>query len=108
LNEGLTKQRAIAKATTYKRGATLLLREALDTSESSVSLEKLQKKCVTDSKEIIDEQVGNFRFNFPAGRPFPEMTRNSDTEVLFSKTTIRSWTISRPTSTIKSSPLQNE
>jgi len=69
LNDGLTKQRVIAKASTYKRGATLLLREALDTSESSTSSVAPAKRCVTDSKEIISEEIGKFKFNFPAGIP---------------------------------------
>jgi hypothetical protein len=67
LNAGLTEQRALAKQKTYKRGATILLREALDMTDRSLPPEDLPKKCVTDSNEIILEKVNEFHFEFPAG-----------------------------------------
>jgi hypothetical protein len=67
LNTGLTEQRAIAKQKTYKRGATILLREALDTQDDILLPGDLPKKCVTDANEIISEKVNEFRFQFPAG-----------------------------------------
>lgn len=67
LNAGLTEQRAIAKQKTYKRGATILLREALDTQDDILLPGDLPKKCVTDANEIISEKVNEFRFQFPAG-----------------------------------------
>lgn len=67
LNAGLTEQRAIARQKTYKRGATILLREALDSQDDNLPPEDLPKKCVTDANEIISEKVNKFLFQFPAG-----------------------------------------
>src|SRR5271156_5030394 len=67
LNIGLTKERAIVKQKHYKRGATLLLREADDTAAASKDSEDIPKKCVTDHNQIITEHVNDFKFEFPAG-----------------------------------------
>jgi tRNA (uracil-5-)-methyltransferase len=67
LNVGLTEQRAVARKNSYKRGATILLREALERAAEGMSTEELHKRCVTDPKEVISEQVNGFRFEFPAG-----------------------------------------
>jgi len=65
LNVGLkeARQKVIADVSGYKRGATLLLRESTNDSCGS-------KTCVTDHKAIINEYVGQFRFQFPAGSFF--------------------------------------
>lgn len=70
LNSGLTEQRGLAKEKMFKRGATILLREAVDTeklSEGIAESSQLPKKYVTDPKEIITERVGDYKFQFPAG-----------------------------------------
>jgi tRNA (uracil-5-)-methyltransferase len=80
VNEGLMRQRALAKTTTYARGATLLCRESLgsskwadeatDTATELISTEP-SKICITDHKAIVTEQVGKYTFKFPAGTPIP-------------------------------------
>jgi hypothetical protein len=67
LNVGLTEQRALAKEKLYKRGATILLREALSKRDPNSPCDSL-KRYVTDPKEIIMERIGRFKFEFPAGR----------------------------------------
>jgi hypothetical protein len=67
LNVGLAEQRALAKEKLYKRGATILLREALATGIDFSSSGELPKRSVTNPKEIIAERVGKFIFEFPAG-----------------------------------------
>jgi hypothetical protein len=67
LNVGLTEQRAVAKEKLYRRGATILLREALSKTDPSLPDGSL-KRYVTDPKEIIIERIGEFIFEFPAGR----------------------------------------
>jgi hypothetical protein len=69
---GLTEQRALAKEKKFKKGATILLREALDTENISTAngtaiTTGLAKKCVTNPKEIITEMVNDYKFQFPAG-----------------------------------------
>lgn len=76
LNVGLVEQRALAKEKLYKRGATILLREALSKTDHSVPGNSL-KRYVTDPKEIIMECIGRFKFEFPAGR-IPKVRRSSD------------------------------
>jgi len=84
LNLGLTEQRALAREKTFKRGATILLREAVDTEKLSPTTEtastestipvtspEIPKKYVTDQKETITELVNNYKFQFPAGPPPP-------------------------------------
>jgi hypothetical protein len=66
LNAGLLEQRALAKQKVYKRGATILLREALSTTQGATS-EDATKRYVTDPNEIIVEDVNGFQFEFPAG-----------------------------------------
>ena|SRR5271155_3502133 len=66
LNKALVEQRAFAKQRTYKRGATLLLREALAIDQGDDSGEA-GKRCVTDPQETVTERVGRFQFEFPAG-----------------------------------------
>jgi tRNA (uracil-5-)-methyltransferase len=51
---------------TYKRGATLLLRENTMTIDDGTK----QATCSTSSKDIISEYVGNFKFQFPASSFF--------------------------------------
>ena len=76
MNVGLTEQRALAKGKLYKRGATILLREALVTREDSNAPGDPAKRCVTNPKEIIVERVGNYHFEFPAGRMASEVHTN--------------------------------
>jgi len=66
LNEGLVEQRAIAKQKVFKRGATILLREA--EALKSEQIEGVRtKRCVTDPNEVIMEEFDGFKFEFPAG-----------------------------------------
>lgn len=118
LNRGLTEQRALAKGKMFKRGATILLREAVDTeklSEGNGEANPIPKKCVTDPKEIINELVGDYKFQFPAGTPsslIPHLSPSSylsptiltDTKAPSSKTTTQSSPPSPPMPTPKSSP----
>jgi tRNA (uracil-5-)-methyltransferase len=66
LNSGLTAERAKVLDTyqRYKKGATLLLRESLETLESE------KRKCITSTKATIYEKVGKYRFEYPAGHFF--------------------------------------
>lgn len=73
LNIGLAKERAIVKQKHYKRGATLLLREADDTTAATGDSEEIPKKYVTDHKQIITEHVNEFKFEFPAGTSFTSL-----------------------------------
>jgi len=66
LNFGLKEERAIAKEKLFKRGATILLRETFTDSNS----EDFSKRYVVDSKVIIAERVGGYKFEFPAGHFF--------------------------------------
>jgi hypothetical protein len=64
LNQALVEQRGIAKEKIYKRGATILLREALAIDQDA---EDSEKTCVTNPQETVVETVGRFRFEYPAG-----------------------------------------
>ncbi|CAE6532955.1 unnamed protein product [Rhizoctonia solani] len=73
---------------TYKRGATLLLRDSLEPrplpcdgtaqvqGEAPISTAKckddqgIEHICITDSKAVVHERVGDFEFTFPAGQFF--------------------------------------
>ncbi|EPS43314.1 hypothetical protein H072_2709 [Dactylellina haptotyla CBS 200.50] len=61
---------------TFKRGATLLLRESTQRQFSrAASGDQLPhyedtKSCITDSKAFVTEWVGNFKFSSPAGAFF--------------------------------------
>lgn len=68
LNDGLQQQRSkvLANLKDYKRGATLLLRQ----HSTKNAEEQLEFSCVTDSKEIITEYIGKFKFQSPAGTFF--------------------------------------
>ncbi|KAF8470164.1 S-adenosyl-L-methionine-dependent methyltransferase [Kalaharituber pfeilii] len=83
LREGLAKSRAdvIEHIDTYKRGATLLLREstvrkpkegAEPTSPGAPVLADYEeeKQCITNSKKVIIEYVGKYKFESPAGTFF--------------------------------------
>ena len=76
MNAGLTEQRILAKQKLYKRGATILLREALVIREDSNVSADAAKRCVTNPKEIIVERVGKYRFEFPAGMMSSEAHTN--------------------------------
>jgi tRNA (uracil-5-)-methyltransferase len=69
LNEGLSseRQRIHNSFSTFKRGATLLLRES-ETKETATCADS--RICVTDTKEIITEYVGEFKFRYPASSFF--------------------------------------
>ncbi|CAE6532090.1 unnamed protein product [Rhizoctonia solani] len=78
----------ISNIHTYKRGATLLLRDSLEPrslpcddatqvqNEVPISIAKSQDDqgvehiCITDSKAVVHERVGDFEFTFPAGQFF--------------------------------------
>ena len=63
LNDGLAEQRALVRQKIYTRGATILLREANGNADETDT----SKRCVTDPREIMSENVGEYRFEFPAG-----------------------------------------
>lgn len=65
LNEALVKERFKVKEKihTFRRGATLLLRESFDKEEKS-------PVCITDHKATVTELVGKHTFEFPAGSFF--------------------------------------
>ncbi|KAJ6258959.1 tRNA (uracil(54)-C(5))-methyltransferase [Drechslerella dactyloides] len=82
VRDGMKSQRDFVKHNlhTFKRGATLLLREStrrtpLENDGSSNGNSEPQaytdsKVCVTDSKTSITEYIDNFKFTFPAGSFF--------------------------------------
>lgn len=84
VREGIKKQRAWVKENlqTYKRGATLLLRESTERVPIKEAEEGAMevggegkkyietKKCVTNSNERSVEYFGDFRFDSPAGSFF--------------------------------------
>ncbi|KAB5592986.1 TRNA (uracil-5)-methyltransferase [Ceratobasidium theobromae] len=73
---------------TYKRGATLLLRDSFEprsppggedaakAQNERISIAKckddqgIEHVCITDSKAVVHERVGEFEFTFPAGQFF--------------------------------------
>lgn len=76
LREGLKSQREWVRHNlhTYRRGATLLLRESTDRVlvEDAADGKKYvdTKNCVTNSKKRSIEYIGDFRFDSPAGSFF--------------------------------------
>ncbi|CAE6430403.1 unnamed protein product [Rhizoctonia solani] len=82
------KPRPFSNIHTYKRGATLLLRDSLEPrslpcndtaqvqNEVPISIAKckddqgVEHICITDSKAVVHERVGEFEFTFPAGQFF--------------------------------------
>ncbi|ANB14437.1 Trm2p [Sugiyamaella lignohabitans] len=68
INKGMVEQRKVVHENfaSYKRGATILLRENIKEIEDSPST----VVCTTDSKEIVTEYVGDFKFKYPAGSFF--------------------------------------
>jgi hypothetical protein len=115
LNLGLTEQRALAREKTFKRGATILLREAVDTEKlattetastesTPVTAPDIPKKYVTDQKETITELVNNYKFQFPAGPPPPIPPSYANLQGPSSKTTMSFSLNSRPTRAPKSTP----
>ncbi|KAJ1310777.1 hypothetical protein OPQ81_009298 [Rhizoctonia solani] len=90
LNAALTPARDQVRNNihTYKRGATLLLRDSLQSrsppcdnttqvqNEVPISIasckddQGVEHVCITDSKAVVHERVGEFEFTFPAGQFF--------------------------------------
>ncbi|KAG8691723.1 tRNA(m5U54)methyltransferase, partial [Ceratobasidium sp. 395] len=89
LNAALGPVRAQVHSTiqTYKRGATLLLRDSLEPrsapgGEEGTALsaetyianhtddDGTRHVCITDPKSVVHERVGDFEFTFPAGQFF--------------------------------------
>lgn len=66
LRPALTQERTriLDSFSTFKKGATLLLRE------SSIDDNPAERICVTSTKETIVEQVGEFKFHYPASAFF--------------------------------------
>lgn len=66
LNSTLTTERSrVAESiSSFKRGATLLLRESSDPEDPSARI------CVTSTKEIITESIGEYKFQYPASSFF--------------------------------------
>lgn len=78
----------ISKIQTYRRGATLLLRDSLEPRSASGGDDDAPSQqaepiaswddgqggprhvCITDSKAVVHERVGKFEFTFPAGQFF--------------------------------------
>lgn len=75
VREGLVRQRKWARENihTYKRGATILLRESTirTPKEGGEEGEYTEEKiCVSNNKETITEHIGKFKFISPAGTFF--------------------------------------
>ncbi|KAI7815872.1 S-adenosyl-L-methionine-dependent methyltransferase [Gamsiella multidivaricata] len=74
INEGMKIMRAEVKKNiaSYKKGATMLLRESNPVVPGTESEDppKTTKVCITDHKANITEWVGKFRFDYPAGSFF--------------------------------------
>lgn len=80
INKGMKEQRAViaSKFNTYKKGATILLRENLkevSTSEevdgaATTTVATEEKVCCTSTKEIITERVGKFKFQYASSSFF--------------------------------------
>lgn len=80
VNGGLKSQRALLKETykTYKKGATILLRENLvpvtpetaGTDAAATTTDNLQKVCCTSTKDIILEHVGSYKFHYASSSFF--------------------------------------
>lgn len=64
VNQGMKAERAkvLENMASYKRGATILLRENLDENDNKI--------CTTDSKAVITEKLDGFVFKYPAGTFF--------------------------------------
>ncbi|KAK9477264.1 S-adenosyl-L-methionine-dependent methyltransferase [Lipomyces japonicus] len=69
LNETLTKERKTIKETfgTYKRGATLLLRES---TRVDTETHEQFKTAVTNAKQTVTEYVNGLKFEYPANEFF--------------------------------------
>ncbi|KAG8721694.1 tRNA(m5U54)methyltransferase [Ceratobasidium sp. 394] len=81
---GPVREQVHSNIQTYKRGATLLLRDSLEprtvlgggegTAETYIANHSdddgTRHVCITDSKSVVHEQVGDFEFTFPAGQFF--------------------------------------
>lgn len=79
INKGLTTQRAMLKENfkTYKKGATILLREnfkepqvSTEEGETSSDVTEGHKVCCTSTKEIITEYVGKYKFTYASSSFF--------------------------------------
>ncbi|KAF9269872.1 tRNA methyltransferase [Marasmius fiardii PR-910] len=79
LNEALpsVRQNVYQTIHTYKKGATLLLRESLDTTG-----EIDKKSCITSNHASVRETVGDFKFDYLASSFF-----QNNNSILFSLTT---------------------
>ncbi|KAL7266382.1 tRNA(m5U54)methyltransferase [Rhizina undulata] len=74
VREGITSERKRVSETihTFRRGATLLLRESTKRIPDAEDLSKYteEKLCITNSKATSTEYVGDFKFESPAGAFF--------------------------------------
>lgn len=79
INQGLKEQRAVvaSKFNSYKKGATILLRENLkeitpaETGDNTEGAKPIEEKvCCTSTKEIITERVGEFKFQYASSSFF--------------------------------------
>lgn len=68
LNVGLTSERSrvLGNLKAFKRGATLLLRQHSTKNPEGI----IDHSCITDSKDIITEYIGKYKFQSPAGAFF--------------------------------------
>ncbi|KAK9334081.1 S-adenosyl-L-methionine-dependent methyltransferase [Lipomyces starkeyi] len=66
INEAYKKERIRVRDNihSYKRGATLLLRESLEMDETT---NETKKSVCVDSKDTVTEYVNRYRFKYPAG-----------------------------------------
>ncbi|KAG8835768.1 tRNA(m5U54)methyltransferase [Serendipita sp. 399] len=71
LNEALgpIRKEVVAQIDTYKRGATLLMRDSLTATGSEVGEDETHV-CIRDHKAIVRERVGTTLFEFPANSFF--------------------------------------
>ncbi|KAG9125697.1 tRNA(m5U54)methyltransferase [Ceratobasidium sp. 392] len=87
---GPAREQVRSNIQTYKRGATLLLRDSLEPRSASgggkgaedatlppeiyianhTDDHDMRHVCITDSKSVVHERVGDFEFTFPAGQFF--------------------------------------
>lgn len=72
LNDALRPAREKVQKTidTYKRAATLLLRDSLEEFSSDPATQPEKHICISDHKAVVRERVGKHIFEFPAGSFF--------------------------------------
>ncbi|KAK9237938.1 S-adenosyl-L-methionine-dependent methyltransferase [Lipomyces kononenkoae] len=102
INAEYKKERLRVRDTigTYKRGATLLLRESMEIDETT---KETKKAVCTDSKDIVTEYVNSYRLMYPAGDFFqcnssilPRVTEYVNTQIKLPLSSNESSTVPAP------------